>query len=674
MYKLLPFVLLAGPVVFAQTPFQEKVTVTYIEVPVTVLGRDSAPVRGLTKANFELVDDGQKRAIESFDSIDFAAAETRKAVSPMNPAARRNFLLLFDLSYSAPNSYAHAQEAARNFIARSVNRRDLVAVASADVNRGVRFLTSFTTDRELLLAAIKDPYSFRSFDPLSIAIAGIINNEAPGSGPAPSGIDRSGLAETAIADVARQINREEEGYRRMRVKKQVEMLGAVAHSLQKLAGRKHIVLLSEGFDPRLISGRLAGDSKEQNEENTFATAGEVWKVDTEKRFGSAGMQKDVEVMSEEFRRADVVLHAVDIKGLRVQNDAMTGASVNSNEGLFVLANSTGGTVFRNSNDISSEFDRLAKQHEVVYVLGFQAPVGKSGDFHELKVKLVNVPGARVQHRGGYYSAGPLSALERTLSTAEVIMNDIPQNDIDMAAMAAAFPTSSEKSQVPVILEINGNDLLKSARNDSASAQIFVYAFDDDGLVRDSIFQRMHLDMKTVGDKLKESGVKFYATLSLPPGHYAIKSLVHVGESDKNGYQRVEVDVPATNDVAVLRPIFFEDGAQWVMIKGNSNDKTNSPYPFIYDNGSFVPAARASLRKGEPRLFTLWVFNAQRDELTWQIAPNARLVSESKPDGSDITKLLFALEQVPADVRELDVVVKKKGSTDERRVTVPLVVR
>ena len=460
----------------------------------------------------------------------------------------------------------------------------------------------------------------------------------------------------------------------MRVKKQVEMLGAVAHSLQKLAGRKHIVLLSEGFDPRLIQGRLAGDSKEQNEENTFSTAGEVWKVDTEKRFGSAGMQKDVEMMAEEFRRADVVLHAVDIKGLRVQNDVMTGANASSNEGLFVLANSTGGTVFRNSNDISSEFDRLAKQHEVVYVLGFQSPVGKAGDFHELKVKLVNVPGARVQHRGGYYSAGPLSALERTLSTAEVIMNDIPQNDIDVAAMAAAFPTSSEKSQVPVILEISGADLLKNARNDNAGVEIFVYAFDDDGLVRDSVFQRMRLDMKTVGDKLKESGVKFYATLSLPPGHYAIKSLVHVSESDKNGYQRVEVDVPASNDVAVLRPIFFEDGAQWVMIKGDSNDKTNAPYPFIYDNGSFIPAARASLRKGEPRLFTLWVFNAQRDELTWEIAPAARLVSESKPDGSDITKLLFALEQVPADVRELDVVIHKKGSTDQRRVTVPLFVR
>jgi hypothetical protein len=108
-----------------------------------------------------------------------------------------------------------------------------------------------------------------------------------------------------------------------------------------------------------------------------------------------------------------------------------------------------------------------------------------------------------------------------------------------------------------------------------------------------------------------------------------------------------------------------------MVKGSSNDKTNAPYPFVFDGESFVPAARANVRNGEPRLFTLWVYNAHRDELTWEIAPHAKLVSESRPDGSDVTKLLFALERVPSDARELGVTIRKKGSSDERRVTVPL---
>jgi VWFA-related protein len=672
MRRLLPFLLLLAPAALAQNTFQEKVTVTYVEVPVTVLARDNAPVRGLTKENFEIVDDGQKRAIESFDTIDFAAEGAQKAISPLNPASRRNFLLLFDLSFSSPSSLGRAQDAARNFIARSLGRRDLVAIASVDVDRGFRFLTAFTTDRELLHAAIKDPRNFKAFDPLQIAMTQVINPIGGSSGIGPGVGDKRGVAEELIADLQRNVTRMDDAYRRSRIKHQVEMLALVAHQLSKLVGRKHIVLLSEGFDPRLVQGRLAAETKEQTEENTFVIDGEVWKVDSDKRFGNAGAQQAISAMADEFRKSDVVLHALDIQGVRVQNDVQGGARVNSNEGLFLLANSTGGTVFRNSNNITSDFDRLARQHEVVYVLGFQAPASRAGEFHELKVKLVNVPGARVQHRGGYYGAGRESAVERTLSTAEVIVNDIAQDDIDVAAMATPFLTSSEKAQVPVILEISGADLLKNARNNIATTEVFVYAFDEDGLVRDSMFQRLKLDMTKVGDKLRDgAGIKFYATLSLPPGSYAVKNLVRVAETDKKGYQRVDVTVPGVNDVAVLKPMFFEEGAQWVMVKGGSNDKTNAPYPFVLNGESFVPAARASLRKGEPRLFTLWVYNANREELTWEIAPEAKLVSESKPDGSDVTKLLFSLERVPANTRALDVTVRKKGSTDERRVSVPL---
>src|SRR5689334_22633901 len=103
--------LLATPVL---AQFGEKVTVAYVEVPVTVLAKDGAPVRGLTRAHFEVRDDGALREIESFDAIDFAAERGAKAISPLNPASRRNFLLLFDLSYSSPQSLTRAQDAARN--------------------------------------------------------------------------------------------------------------------------------------------------------------------------------------------------------------------------------------------------------------------------------------------------------------------------------------------------------------------------------------------------------------------------------------------------------------------------------------------------------------------------------------------------------------------------------
>jgi VWFA-related protein len=663
MRRLLLLIVLLPLAAAAQT-FEEKVTVNYVEVPVTVL-RDGKPVRGLTKENFDVRDDDRKRVVESFEAIDFAASETAKSVSPLNPASRRNFLLLFDLSYSNPTTIGRAQEAARSFIARSIGARDRVSIGVVDVDRGFRFVTAFTTDREVLIAAIADPKNFHTNDPLQISGTGVLG-AAPQN--AASLGEKDSIASENLIDIARQSDRLTDSLSRTRVRREVEMLADVARSLQKLAGRKHLVLLSEGFDPRLVTGRDIGETEEEQEESRAISHGEVWKVDSDKRFGSPESMKSIDMMADVFRKADVVLHAVDIQGVRVRNDVRGGAKFNSNGGLFLLADSTGGTVFRNSNDISGEFDRLTRQHEVVYVLGFHVPVAHAGQFHELKVKLVNVPGARVQHRGGYYDPGAESTLERTLTTAEVIVNDMPQDAIGVTALAASFPTDGAKAQVPVVLEIDGAGLVQSAKGGIATTDIFVYAFDDEGVVRDSLFQRVVLDLAKVGDRLGTTGIRYYGTLHLPPGQYAVKNLVRVGETDAKGYRRVDVNVPASGEISVVRPLFFQPADDWVMVK-STRDTTDVAYPFIVGGETFIPATHATLRKGEPRLFALFVYNADPDELTFDITPNATLVSQSASEF--VAKYVFALDHVPDNASELAVTVRKKASTDARRVAVPL---
>jgi len=667
-FLVLPFI------AFAQATFQEKVTVTYVEIPVTVIGRDGGAVRGLTERNFEVYEDGHKRAIESFDAVDFASHESMKAISPLNPASRRNFLLLFDLSFSNPTSIGRAQDAARAFIARSIGSRDLVSVGVVDVDRGFRFLTAFTTDRNLLLAAIADPATFHTVDPLQISGTNPMQITQETGGPQTGAVsDRSSVAQENFADATRALNKMDDSYMRTRVRKQVESLGEIASTLKKLAGRKHLVLLSEGFDPRLVQGRSAADVRELTEENAAIVSGEVWKVDSDRRFGNASSQMSIKLMADEFRRADVVLHAVDIKGVRVQNDVRTGSKANSNEGLFLLASPTGGTVFRNSNSIGADFDRLTRQHEVVYVLGFRAPVGRPGRLHDLKVKLLNVPGARAQHRDGYYDAGEEIAIARSLSMAEVIINDIPQPDLDIAALVAAFPGNDDKSQVPVVLEIPGDDLVRSAKDSLATTDIFVYAFDEDGLVRDSLIQRVTLDVTKAANRLHGRGIRFYGTLHLPPGRYAVKSLVRVIETDKRGYKRLELEVPAAGDVALGPPLFFAgpQAEDWVLVK-SSRDTATTPYPFVLDGESFIPAARATFAPGESRRFAVFVYNAGSDEITFEIRPEATLVSTA--EGKTVTKYVFALGRVPENVTELGVTIRKKGSTDSRKVSVPIRVR
>jgi hypothetical protein len=64
---------------------QEKASVTVIEVPVNVLGKDGKPLAGLTAADFELYDNGKKQEITGFEVADLRPP----AAEAVNPFSNR---------------------------------------------------------------------------------------------------------------------------------------------------------------------------------------------------------------------------------------------------------------------------------------------------------------------------------------------------------------------------------------------------------------------------------------------------------------------------------------------------------------------------------------------------------------------------------------------------------
>ena len=663
MRHLIPAVLsllLIAPASFAQT--RETINVQVIEVPVTVVGSDGSPVRGLTAKNFEVYDGKEKRTITGFDTIDFASKESVNALSPVNPVARRNFLVLFDKTFSTPKGLERAQKAAREFVAKGLQPRDFAAVGTIDAEKGFNLLTAFTTDRSLLAAAINSPGGgIKIDDPLRLAgsamgqedlNAAMMGDPKRGESPLPE--------KNAIS------RRQDDNYVRSRIDRMLNALGQLAETLRAVRGRKQIVFLSEGFEARLVIGRDAQDSNADAQENVRISRGDIGSVDTESRYGATSTLTVLDQMSKYFRGSDVVLNALDIQGLRVQNDE-TGMRINSSNALNVLTRPTGGMVFKQSNDLTADFERMLRAQEVVYVLAFQAPSAGTGKFHDLKVKLVDVPDkAQVFARAGYYDGGTQNAAERALTNAEVVMNDIAQSDVPMTAWAASYPTSTDLAAVPVILEINGPALLKAAKGSSTFAQIYLYAFDQDGLVRDRLYQKVALDVGKVGDKLKNGGLKYYGTLVLPPGTYAVKSLVRAADTDLRGFARVDLVVPKSQQLALDQPVFIEEGkASWVMVKGTSHDSTNA-YPFSLGNDTFVPTTRAS---ADSRKFTVRVWNAKPDELTWQTRPAAKFLGHLQ--SGNATKLVFQLDNAAPGASTLDVTVQKKGTPELMKATVPI---
>jgi VWFA-related protein len=639
------FAVLAALAVAVSAQMQESITVSYVEVPVTVVDGSGNPVRGLTAANFKLFDQGKEVPVASIDTIDFASKESMSAVSPVNPSARRKFLLLFDLSFSKPASLARAQEAARKFVEKSVEPRDLVGVGTID-RKGFRLVAAMTTDRKLVADAINNPVQMRTDDPLHLGRTGIAIEASTHEGGAKG---RAEMADEQLAAIIGSSMTQHHETVRAEVEKEMDFLGELATTLRSVPGRKQLVFLSEGFNPRIVQG------SEAREDLSYQPS--VYDSSDDQRFGSNSASTALRRMADAFRGSDVVLHALDIQGLRVDNDVASGGFVNSNDSLRLLAQPTGGMVFKNANKIETDFERMIHAQEVVYVLSFQAPAVKPGRFHELKVKLVNVPsGSTAFARAGYYEAGTETKEARSVTNAEIIMNDVEQKDLRTASLAAAFPTTAAEAQVPVIVEVNGTDLLKDQKENKAAVDMYVYAFDENGTVVDRLYQQLGLDLTKVGQKLKANGLKYWATLALPPGRYAVKTLVVAGS--KKGFARTEVVVPAAGQLAAA-PVYVDENPNWVLIKGMSHDKTNGAYPFDLSGEHFIPAATARTKR-----VAIFVPNAKPEDVTFESKPQVKYLGAAK--SGDSTALVMELDK---PVSTVEVTVRKKGVPTA--ATVPL---
>jgi VWFA-related protein len=666
--------------------FGEAVEVTVVEVPVTVVDRSGNPVQGLTRESFEVYDDGKRTPIEYFEVVDLANV-TAAPGRPIPPVAYRNFLLLFDLANSRPGTIGRAQTAARSFLDGSLTNRDLVGVAVYTPSNGLRMLTSFSADRALVKNAIEalgSSVEFKVADPLLLVppVAG----PSTGSGQ-PMG-RKSELEEARQQDlqVFDQMTRAgQNGEAAGRIRSQVQNLGGIATALDQLRGQKQVILLSEGFDPKFIIGRQEISGQKAQEDAASIASGEIWKVDSDERYGNASSVREINDMATLFRRSDVRLHAIDIKGLRTDVDAREGVQKTSNEALFMVTEPTGGTVFKNANDLGSSFDRLLKRQQFIYLLGITSkPTGKPGKFHALRVK-TTVRGAELSHRTGYREVDTReSDLERTLGLAEILVTDAPVHEVPLTVFAAAAPGAGTAARVPVIVEVSGPKMIEGLSGKSATANIFVYAFDEQQQVRDFMQQRVVLDVSKVGDTLRKTGVRYVGALKLDPGKYAVKALVRIEETGRTGFLRTDIDVPAYVERMVLPPLAMGNAENWITLLSPTRGQDASAILSVGPD-PFVPSSPVQLTAGAPLRFALMVYRLPIADLG--VSPtivasdgstkdaSVTLIGRTQPDAVGVTKLVFDFQPGPLQqgTYELRLNVTPKDSPTST-VSLPFAIR
>ncbi|MEA2560189.1 MAG: hypothetical protein QOH06_1693 [Acidobacteriota bacterium] len=607
----------------AQT-FSEATDVVVVEVPVQVIGADGKPVRGLTADNFEVYEGRKKQPLIGFEALDLAArpAAGGKAAPPP-VAARRHFLMMFDFTFSSPKGLAQAREAARTFVER-LHPSDLVSVASYTTDKGTEMLLQFTGDRGQILAGI-DRLGLRAFrneeqvpDPLGlIVVDDLFSALDKKSGDKSSGTSGGGSIDRGEMEhvIAVELGRVSQVTRERAVANMSRSYGELARMMAGVRGRKYLVLFSEGFDAALLSGTANID-----EQNAMAEGTELWDLSSADRFGSTKTVSQIEEMLEEFRRADCVIQAVDIAGLRagVVAEAQFAGGKDS---LFLMARETGGELFENTNQLDVAVAKVLERTSVTYVLAFQpngvdgVDIARDGKYHRLRVELKNGPkGARLVHRPGYYapqSYDKRSPLEKALVAGQALVGGEEMKQVRTAVLAAAFPVQGPIQDgpwyVPVLIEVDGPSLTAGMEGRSLPIDIYAYAFDAEGRVRDFFSQTVGLDLSKVGPALAQGGLKFFGHLDLPPGEWSVRVLVRNGATGAMGLQVTTVHVPELAQAgAVLLPAFFpEPQGKWLVIREAARQGDREvPYPFMVGSTPYIPASLPVLVAGQGTSFSL----------------------------------------------------------------------
>jgi VWFA-related protein len=580
-----------------------EISVTVVEIPVEVT-QGGEPVRGLQAGDFEVLENGRPLPIVSAETIDLkdegpgAAKVTQQAPAPPPPpAARRHLFLLFDFALSRPDRQVEGIAAARRMVASALDPSDLVSVGIYLPKGELPLLVPFTADRAAVdrtLGALADVLTGKhraaggADDPLRILGEGARTLSVQGrqsrevNNAAELLADFGERAAEGLGDAAEVEQNDIETRRRDHVMAMTESLAALGEYLRPIEGRKYLNLFSEGF--------------------SSALAYRPTQSPTDANLGGAALLIKLEDTLGALRRQGWVINAANLASSR-------GGGLNG-DGLFILADKTGGVVVEGGNDLAQGLGQALRRSAHSYLLTVQVDVPPDGSYHPLEVRLRKPErGTRLVHRGGYFAPKPATATQQKKSAehlagaARLASEGGERNDLGVRALAVPLRTAGGPVRTAVLVEVPGDQLLASLPSNTArlGLEVFGYALDDRGEPKDFFAQAVQLDPAKVGDRLRQGSVRVLGKLDFEPGRQRLRVLVRERVGPDAADRLAVLTLPAGPagpgphfDVLFLAP----PGDPWLLVK-------TQEAAFDLRGQEILPAAQPTLATGgEARVILL----------------------------------------------------------------------
>lgn len=444
--------------------------------------RDGKIVEGLTKDDFEILEDGKAQSVENFEFIriesftpdaarrdpNTAEEGNRQAADPRN----RVFVIYLDIFHTGVFGAHYSRQPVLTFLRRTIGPNDLFGVMTPELPA-----TALTFGRriETIETELEKYWDWGESGRAPMARS---NYEGQLLACDPKG----GLLARYREDASAQ-----------NLEDMVERLGNLRDE------RKNILFISGGWVPRPApplgtsssrrpsiptigvgpTGRIgmgpnSNSSHASDAAFCNAQAARLTGLDYERRFTN---------LLEMARRANVAFYPVDVAGLRAP---VGGAPVDVGpvETLRALADNTDGHAIVNTNDIVSGVRRIADDLSAFYLLGYYSSNSAAdGRFRHIQVK-VKQPGVKVSARRGY--AGPTAAIRKAELEAASKPEYVPTSvDREMARLsrlrtdARVFSSAVRTpTGIDVVVEISSLEFSSGRWSSGAGVKLDILSKDE----------------------------------------------------------------------------------------------------------------------------------------------------------------------------------------------------
>jgi VWFA-related protein len=664
----------AAPQSQARSAVTFKSNLELVLVDVIVRDKSNNIVKGLTRNDFEILEDGKPQEVKTFTyqeitqktapivtatqlasmagnssgiavsvagakpgqpaaapSAAGAADEGKKIDATETPldsdivAGHRVVVLLFDTSSMAPEDIQKASESAVKWVTEKMTTNDLVAVAS--IGATLQILSDFSNDRDKVLNVTNQ---FLTSDGALTAADVDSSTMSTDETNASGSVDNTATEDQSAQELDSFNN-------------DVRLRGirTLCENLMPIQQKKAILYFSSGM-------------------------------------ARNGMDNQIELRAAEnaCSRSNTTINPVDARGLvavvpggsarnasRGGQAAFSGSAVrqqftqlaSQQETLQALAADTGGVAFTDSNDFGEAFAKVTSDLSTYYLLGYSSTNPKhDGAFRRIAVRLKNqTAGLHLDRvREGYYADRDFAHTakeDRETILQEQLLTSIPATDVPLFVSAGYFrlkaappqaagqqpgrgagpaggrgggaagrrgggaPGSQDTFYVPIDMAVPGSAIPPST-DKTTTLDVRGTIVDERSQPVGTIKQTLTVPPSSVAE-LANKQVLYQTGVQLPPGRFHVRIVVRENATGLMGTFETPITVPQ------LRSFPTKISSVVVSAQLQNAAGVKSVSPLVHDGVEIVPSLTHVFTRDQMLYFYYEVYDPATDENGPQLRTN-----------------------------------------------------